>query len=309
MTLGTVSRHARHSSSSGTPHRVPPRPRRETPAGPLRRRLRRVNVPGGVAAACWLVVVAVPLYYIVVTSLRTSDDYLTEGALRAPGDLTMANYGHVFQLGFATFLFNSLVVTGATVAIVLLLALPASYAIVRGTSRTLRWTFNAFLLGLAIPAQAVIVPIYFIITRLHLYDAPTAIILPTAAFALPISVLVLTSTLRDIPEDLYEAMTIEGAGTAQVFRQLVIPLARPGLVTIGIFSGLSGWNGFLFPLVLTQSPERRVLPLGLWNFQNQYGTDVPGLMAAVVLSAVPVLALYLFGRRYLLRGIAAGFGR
>ncbi len=300
----------RHAVSTGRPAYTPTvHRRREPPRGPVRRLLRRINVPAGVGATIWLIIVAVPLYYIVINSLRNSDAYLEEGALRMPSDLTLENYGRVLDLGFATFLLNSLIVTTATVVLVLILALPAAYAIVRGTSRPVRWMFSALLLGLAVPAQAVIVPIYLIITRLHLYDALTAIVLPTVAFALPISVLVLTSTLRDIPNELYEAMTVEGAGSVRVFRELVMPMARPGLVTIGIFSGLSGWNGFLFPLVLTQSPERRVLPLGLWNFQNQYGTDVPGLLAAVVLSAVPVLVLYLFGRRYLLRGIAAGFGR
>ncbi|MFC7481010.1 carbohydrate ABC transporter permease [Luedemannella flava] len=313
--MSTVYERPRHAAATGRASAPRPAVRSRTfeqrvpPAGPMRRFLRRVNVPAGFGAAVWLVVVSVPLYFIVVNSLRDSEDYLTEGALRFPSDLTTSNYGRVLGLGFGTFLMNSLIVTAATVVLVLLLALPAAYAIVRGTSRPVRWTFNALLLGLAVPAQAVIVPIYLVITRLHLYDALTAIVLPTVAFALPISVLVLTSTLRDIPNELYEAMTVEGAGPVRVFRDLVLPLARPGLVTIGIFSGLSGWNGFLFPLVLTQSPERRVLPLGLWNFQNQYGTDVPGLLAAVVLSAVPVLALYLFGRRYLLQGIAAGFGR
>lgn len=305
-----VSDRARHAAPSGRAP-IPTRTfhQRPVPASPTRRLLRRVNVPAGLGATVWLVIVAVPLYYIVVTSLRRSDDYLTEGALRFPSHLTLDNYGRVLGLGFATFLGNSLIVTAATIALVLALALPAAYAIVRGSGRTVRWMFSAFLLGLAIPAQAVIVPIYLIITRLYLYDSLTAIVLPTVAFALPISVLVLTSTLRDIPKELYEAMTVEGAGPIRVFWDLVFPLARPGLLTIGIFSGLSGWNGFLFPYVLTQDPDRRVLSLGLWNFQNQYGTDVPGLLAAVMLSAVPVLALYLFGRRYLLQGIAAGFGR
>jgi xylobiose transport system permease protein len=123
------------------------------------------------------------------------------------------------------------------------------------------------------------------------------------------AVLVLTSALRDVPNELYEAMTVDGAGPALIFRRLVVPLSRPALASVGIFAGLNAWNGILFPLVLTQSPDQRVLPLGLWNFQSQYGTDVPGLLAAVVLSALPVLALYLFGRRQLLSGLSAGFGK
>jgi raffinose/stachyose/melibiose transport system permease protein/xylobiose transport system permease protein len=262
-----------------------------------------------VGATLWLVIVAVPVYYIVLTSFRTQDAYIGDGPLRLPTSATLHNYANVLRLGFSTFLLNSVLVTVATVALVLVLALPAAYAIVRGTSRLVRVGFSIFLLGLAIPAQAVIIPIYLIITRLHLYDSLLAVILPTAAFSLPMSIVVLTSVLRDTPAELYEAMTVDGAGSGRVFTSLVLPMARPGLISVGIFAGLGAWNGFLFPLVLTQSQDERVLPLGLWNFQNQYGTDVPGLLAAVVLSALPVLALYLFGRRYLLGGLAAGFGK
>jgi xylobiose transport system permease protein len=91
--------------------------------------------------------------------------------------------------------------------------------------------------------------------------------------------------------------------------RLVFPLPTPDLVTVGVVSGLSAWNVFLCPLVLARSPDQRVPTLGLWNFQNQYGIGVPGPLAAVVLPTFPVLALHLFGRRYLLRGPAAGFGQ
>ncbi|WP_436529090.1 carbohydrate ABC transporter permease [Actinoplanes sp. HUAS TT8] len=275
-----------------------------------RSRLARTwNVPAGVLAAVWLVIVAVPVYFVVITGFRTQDAYIEQGPLDLPTHPTLANFTALFELGFTTYLVNSLIVAFGTVALVLGVALPAAYAIVRNPSRALRTAFNVFLLGLAVPAQAVIVPIYLIITRLQMYDSLLAVVLPTAAFSLPIAIVVLTSTLRDIPGELYEAMTVDGATTRRIFRQLVLPLSRPGLVSVGIFVGLGAWNGFLFPLVLTQSDDQRVLTLGLWRFQSQYGTDVPGLMAAVVISALPVLALYLFGRRHLLSGLAAGFGK
>jgi raffinose/stachyose/melibiose transport system permease protein/xylobiose transport system permease protein len=279
-----------------------------TPAGRDRRRGRR-NVPAGIAATVWLLIVAVPVYYIVITGFRGQNEYIEQGPLDLPTRPTLDNFTALFHLGFTRYLGNSLVVAFGTVALVLVIALPAAYAVVRNPSRLLRSVFNVFLLGLAVPAQAVIVPIYLVITRLHLYDTLLAIVLPTAAFSLPIAIVVLTSSLRDIPNELYEAMAVDGATATRIFGRLVLPLARPGLVSVGIFVGLGAWNGILFPLVLTQSQDQRVLPLGLWNFQNQYGTNVPGLMAAVVLSALPVLALYLFGRRHLLSGLAAGFGK
>jgi raffinose/stachyose/melibiose transport system permease protein/xylobiose transport system permease protein len=305
VTIYTAARHR-----AAEPRQTRPRvtyTRVRPPRGTVGRR-RPVNVAAGIAASFWLVIVAVPLYYIALTSLRTSDSYLTDGALR-PSGLTLENYRQVLDLGFDTFIINSTIVTVITMVLVLVMALPAAYAMVFGGTRAVRVAFNTFLLGLAIPAQAVIIPIYLLITRLHLYDSLTAIILPTAAFSLPMAIVVLTSTLRDIPRDLFDAMTVDGAGTVELFRRLVLPLSRPGLVSVGIFSGLNAWNGFIFPLVLTQSEARRVIPLGLWNFQSRFGTDVPGLLAAVVLSTVPVLALYLFGRRQLLRSLSAGYSR
>lgn len=275
----------------------------------LKGRRQRPAVGAGIGAGLWFLIVAIPIYYLVLTSLRGPGEYMADGPLALPRNLTFDNYLNVFEIGFHHYLFNSLIVAVGAISLVLLVAVPAAYAIVRSRSRTVRVAFMLFLLGLAVPAQAVIIPIYLVITRMQLYDTLIAIILPTAAFTLPISIVVLTSSLRDVPSSLYEAMALDGASNRQVFWNLVLPMSRPGVVTVMIFVGLNAWNNFIFPLVLTQSHDTRVLPLGLWEFQTQYGTDVPGLMAAVVLSALPIFALYLFGRRQLLSGLAAGAGK
>jgi xylobiose transport system permease protein len=285
------------------------------PTEPVRKRsrrsvaYRRPNVVGGLGAGVWFVIVAVPLYFLAVTSFRASGAYLTDGPLALPSSLTAENYITVLTSQFPRYFLNNLLVTVACVAIVIVLALPAAYAIVRSRSRLVSTGFSIVLLGLAVPAQAVIVPLYLMITQLRLYDSLLAIILPTAAFALPLSIVVLTSSLRDVPKELYEAITIDGAGTVRTLFSLVLPLSRSGLATIGIFTALQAWNGFLFPLVLTQSPDVRVLTLGLWDFQGQYGTNVPLVTAAVTLSLLPLLVVYLLARRFLLAGLTAGAGK
>lgn len=274
-----------------------------------RRRRGRFNLLGAVGAGGWFVLVAVPLYFLFVTSLRASSAYLAEGPLALPSELTVDNYLRVLGSEFPRYFLNNVLVAAACVAIVLVLALPAAYGIVRSRSRWVSRGFSVMLLGLAVPAQAVIVPLYLMVTQLRLYDTRLAIILPTAAFALPLAVVVLTSSLRDIPNELFEAATLDGAGPGRTLVSLVLPLARPGLATIGIFTALQAWNGFLFPLVLTQDASVRVLTLGLWDYQGQYGTNVPLITAAVVLSLLPLLVVYLLGRRYLLAGLTAGAGR
>jgi xylobiose transport system permease protein len=155
----------------------------------------------------------------------------------------------------------------------------------------------------------VIVPMFYVISKAGLYDNLIGVILPTAAFSLPMCALVLTGVMRDITPDLYEAMAIDGASSWRVFRQLVLPLSRGGLSTIAVFSALQAWNGFLFPLVLTQSDSTKVITLGLYNFRTQYGINIPGLLAAVVLSMVPVLLVYLFARRTLVQGLMGVGGK
>src|SRR5690606_9353141 len=221
------------------------------PAGGAMRQ--RPNVIGGAGALIWLVVVGVPLYFVIATSLRESSDYLQAGPLAIPADISLANYAEVLQSDFVRYFVNNVIVTAACVAIVLALSLPAAYAIVRSQNRSVARVFSILLIGLAVPSQAVIVPVYLLITQLRLYDSLLAVILPTAAFSLPLSVVVLTSGLRDIPHELFEAAHLDGAGPWQAMWSVVLPLSRAGLATVGIFAAMQAWNGFLFPLVLTQS--------------------------------------------------------
>jgi raffinose/stachyose/melibiose transport system permease protein len=136
-----------------------------------------------------------------------------------------------------------------------------------------------------------------------------AIVLPSVAFAIPLTVIILVNFLRDVPRELFEAMRVDGVGEWGMLVRLAVPLSVPAITAVGVYDALQVWNGFLFPLILTQSPETRVLPLGLWSFQGEFTVDVPAIMAAVVVSTLPILALYIVGRRYLVSGLTAGFSK
>lgn len=273
-------------------------------------RIRRANPFGALGGLIWLAIVIIPLYWVVVTSLRSQAGFFGSSQLALPNPLTFGNYHLVLSSQFGTYLRNSVIVTAAAVLMVLLVAVMASHGIVRSGKHRVTWTaFNVFLLGLAIPLQATIIPVYYVITRLHLYDTLLAVILPSAAFAIPVSVLILVNFLRDVPGELFEAMRVDGAGEWKMLWTLVVPLARPALVAVGIYDALIVWNGFLFPLILTQSPGNAVLPLALFNYEGQYAINVPAILAAVVLSLLPLLALYAVARRQLLGGLTAGMGK
>ncbi|MBP5941209.1 carbohydrate ABC transporter permease [Streptomyces sp. LBUM 1476] len=265
-------------------------------------RLRRTNPLGALGGLLWLVVVLVPVYWVVVTSLRTREGFFEANPLAVPTDPTLDNYRQVLDNGFTHYLLNSVLVTTGATALTLSVSFLAAYAIVRGTGRALRWAFSVFLLGLAIPLQATIIPVYYLIAKANMYDTLPAIALPSAAFAIPLTVVILVNFLRDIPDELYESMRADGAGHWRMLWSLALPLSRPALITVTIYDALNVWNGFLFPLILTQSPDKRVLPLFVWSFQGEFTINVPAVLAAVVLSTLPILALYVVGRRQLIGG-------
>jgi raffinose/stachyose/melibiose transport system permease protein len=271
---------------------------------------RRLNWAGGLAGWLWLAVVAVPLYWVLITSLKEKSTYYASNPLVPSGDPTLDNYQMVIDSDFPTYFVNSVVVTAGAVIPAVAVSFMAAYAIVRGWRlRFLRAVNGLFLMGLAIPLQATVIPVYLIIIKLHLYDSLLALILPSIAFAIPLSVLVLSNFLRDVPKELFDSMRVDGATEWTTLWRLAAPLTRPALTTVSLYNALTIWNGFLLPLILTQSPSKRTLPLALWSFQGQYGVNVPAVLAAVVLTTVPILALYVFGRRQLLSGLTAGFGR
>ncbi|MET7441121.1 carbohydrate ABC transporter permease [Streptomyces sp. NPDC004082] len=270
---------------------------------------RRPNYVAGAASIGWLFLVGLPLYVMLAATVQSRSEYARNGPLSFPDSFTFDNYTGAFSNGFGRYFLNTVIVTVCVVGLVLLLVPPLAYAIVRARGRVTSGIFRLFLLGLAIPAQAVIVPMFYLISKAGLYDNLIGVILPTAAFCMPITALILSGAMRDISQELFEAMAMDGASTRRVFFQLVLPLSKSGLSTIVVFSALQAWNGFLFPLVLTQSDSTKLITLGLYNFQTEHGINIPGLLAAVVLSMMPVLLVYLFARRALVQGLMGVGGK
>jgi raffinose/stachyose/melibiose transport system permease protein len=288
------------------PQKTTPRERGHRPGATARRR----NWLGGLGGWLWLAVVVVPLYWILITSLKARSDYYASNPLAPPTDPTLDNYELVLESDFISYFWNSVVVTAGAVVPAVAVSFMAAYAIVRGwRMRFLRVANGMFLMGLAIPLQATAIPVYLIIIKLQLYDSLLALILPSIAFAIPLSVLILANFIRDVPKELFDSMRVDGATEWGTLWRLAAPLTRPAILTVTIFNALTIWNGFLLPLILTQSPSQRTLPLALWTFQGEYGVNVPALLAAVVLTTLPLIILYAFGRRQLLSGLTAGFSR
>lgn len=258
----------------------------------------------------WLIISFYPVLYILMSSLRTQNGFLSGGpSWLPPKNPTFSNYATVFQSGFLHYFLNSLIVSVVSVVFIVLFSLLLAYVIVRSKNRVITTVFNIFLIGLALPIQAAIIPVYVLITKLHMYDTLGGIILPSIAFGIPMTLLFLVNFVREIPNELYESMGLEGATDFQMLRNLVTPLAMPSIISIGIYQFILAWNNFLFPLVLTQSDSVKVMPLAVVQFQGDHTMDIPVTMAAVTVSALPLLIAYIFCGKYIRRGMMAGFGK
>jgi ABC-type glycerol-3-phosphate transport system permease component len=249
----------------------------------------------------WLLIVLIPLYYLLLSSFRSQDTYQTENQW-LPTGLTFGSYAKAWEVGMAHYLLNSVILTAACVALSVVLSLGMAFRVVRRNSRWVGISFSVVLFGLAIPVQAIVVPLYIMMVKMHLYDTIYALILTLTAASIPVSVLIMVSFVRDIPRELISAMLIDGGTEWTVFRQLIWPLARPVMATLAIYNGLNVWNNFLLPLVLTLN-NSTVLPLGLQHLQGSYSNDVPAVLAAVVLSALPLVVLFVLMRRQVMNSL------
>jgi len=293
-------------TATARPVRSASQPARGTAPPPRRRRRLSVGrVVAFVLATAWLVVVIAPIYYMVLASFRSQGNYLTENPWLPSGGLTVSEYGTVFGAGLGRYLVNSAILTAVCVLLTLSISLGAAFRIVRRSTRAAGVSFRILLLGLAIPIQAIIVPLYLLVYKLHLYDTLFALMLTMSAAAVPLSVLIMVSFVRDIPRELIGAMLVDGGTEWTVFRRLIVPLSTPVLATVAIYDGLDVWNNFILPLVLTQSNSVAVLPLGLTKLEGQYAINVPAVMAAVLLSVLPLVVLFIVMRKQVMRSLGS----
>lgn len=289
--------------------RAPAKPAVRAPApalGGIRGRSKFSRFAAFVLGTIWLVFAVAPIYYMVLISFRSPNEYLSANAWLPTGGLSLSSYSAILHASaVGTDFRNSGELAVGTILVVVALSLAAGYRIVRQGSRYSAVSFRVILFGIAIPIQAIVIPLYFITNKIHIYDTLYGLVLVQSAALIPVAVLLMVNYLRLIPRQLYDAMAVDGAGQWTTFTRLVFPLARPVLAVISIYAGLGAWNNFLLPLILTQSNNDQVLPLGMYQFASngQYALNVPVVMAFVMLSALPLLVLYIGLRRQFVKGI------
>lgn len=277
---------------------------------PARARLSGLLLAGVLFAyALWTLL---PMVWVAYSSLK-SDSAILRDPLAPPSwaEADFGAYGRAWtgaRLG--EYFLNSAIVTAASVGLVLALGAPAAYALSRFRLPFGRGAYALFLAGLMIPAQLAMVPLFFEMRALGLLDSRLGLVLVYAANGLPFAVFILAGFFRGLPGALYEAAVVDGCGELAAFWRVMLPLARPGLVTVAIFQFIGIWKEYFFAFMLVGggSGDARTLPLGLANLAitAQYGGDQTRLFAGLVIVTLPILAVYTLLQRQLVGGIAAG---
>jgi raffinose/stachyose/melibiose transport system permease protein len=259
-----------------------------------------------VVMACFSALVVFPLVVMVFGSFKTQFEFYAN-PWGLPSTFNWSNYTYAWeQAQIPRFIVNSVIVAGGTVGLTLVLASCAAYGFSTYTFHGGRALFLMFVLLLIVPVPVGIIPLYVIVVRLHLVDSYFALILPYTSGSLPLSIFILRAFFQSIPQELTDAARIDGCNQFTAFLRIVLPISRPGLATVTILTFLNSWNEFFLALILIHNPNLMTLPLGLQAFFFQYSVQWNYLFAALTMSIVPVIVVYLAMQRQFIAGLTAG---
>jgi N-acetylglucosamine transport system permease protein len=259
----------------------------------------------------WAVLTTFPLLWAVISSFKSNDEILSD-AWALPATLRFSNWSRAWnEAHMGRYFLNSTIVVAGALTLTMLLGAMAAYVLARYELRGLRVAYYAFAGGMVFPVFLALVPLFFVVKNLGLLGTLPGLILVYTAYSLPFTVFFLTAFFRTLPTAVAEAALVDGCSHWSLFFRIMLPMARPGLISVGIFNFLTQWNQYIFPIVLMQgegSEKRWVLAQGLTALavNEGYAGDFGGLFAGMTIAMLPVLLLYMVFQRQVQSGLTAG---
>ena len=247
-----------------------------------------------------------PFFITILASIKTSPE-LVQGILSVPEAPQWANYKEAWVQGrFGRFFSNSIIVAISVVIPSLILSTLTGFAFARFRFRGSGLAFGYILLGLVIPLQALVVPLYYVLRELNMLDSLIGLILPQIAMSLSFGTLLMRQAFKSIPGEIMEASIVDGANSWQTLWQIMFPLSRPMVGTVGLMFFIWTWNEFMLPLVVNINEKYHTLPVGLMYFQDRWTSNIPLIAAASTISFVPLIVVFLVFQKQLIAGLTSG---
>ena len=255
----------------------------------------------------WMLVNLFPVYWMFTFSLKSNPEIFGENVIGLPKEWLWSNYSSALKTGnMARYFLNSAIVAVATILITLAGALMATFALTSLIWKRRKTLNKVFMRGLTIPIHASIVPVYVTLSRLHMLNTYWALIIPYSAFSLSMAILVCTGFMNEIPRDLDESACIDGCSIWGIFFRIIVPLMKPAVATVGIYTFLQCWNELMFANIFISKSALRTLPVGVQALSGQYTTEWGPIGAALVLATFPTLFIYIFLSKKIQESFIAG---
>ncbi|MFG1837464.1 carbohydrate ABC transporter permease [Micromonospora sp. NPDC049175] len=263
---------------------------------------------GHIALAVWAVIVIVPILWTFLAAFKnTSEIFSSPWTL--PAELRWENFGRAWtKARVGRYFLNSVIVVGGSTVLTMLLGSMAAYVLARYRFWGNRAIYYLFVSGLAFPVFLALVPLFFVVKQLHLLDTHLGVVLVYSAYSLPFTVFFLAAFFKTLPSSVAEAGLIDGCGHTRLFFQVMMPMAKPGLISVAIFNIIGQWAQYQLPLVLLSSEDKWVLTQGIAQISVNagYEADWSGLFAALTLAILPMIVVYAVFQRQIQAGLTAG---
>jgi multiple sugar transport system permease protein/raffinose/stachyose/melibiose transport system permease protein len=264
------------------------------------------NIPVHIILLFWTFVSIFPLLWMFSSSLKERNEVFTNLSL-IPQAWNFLNYVTAWKVGsFGVYFFNSLFYTGVTLAFVLFFASMAAFVFARFRFLGRNFFYFLFIGSLMIPIPGAFIPLYVLLIKLGLADTRLGLILPYTNAGLALAIFILKTFFEDIPKEIEEAAIIDGCNKFDLYWKIFLPLSKPAIATVSIFTVLAVWNEFLLALIIINNRDLMPIQRGIMVFQGEHLTDYSLLMAGLTIATIPLLLIYFFLSKYIIKGITAG---
>ncbi len=248
-----------------------------------------------------------PLYWLITFSLKSNAEIFGENVIGLPRDWRIVNYKTALtDGGILRYFLNSVFYSAVTVLVVAIISAMAAYAIARMIWKLRETVFGIFTIGIMIPAQAALLPLFQIMDKMGLKGGYLGLLIPYIAFGIPMSIMILVGFYKGIPKEMEEAAYMDGCGIFRCFLTIMLPMVKPAVATASIFTFLGTWNELMFANTLVDSSNYRTLPVGIMSFAGQYSTDWGLIGAGMVIATLPTIVIYFLLSNQVQESLVAG---